>query len=78
MKTDCSVLACDMYIVQQTDYDATKHYKLSSHTRSDGHVTQYSTLSTYVRNLIDHPDPVRRVTPEELRTSIELLIKLCR
>lgn len=76
--TECSVLDCDRYIVQQTDYDATKHYKLSSHTHSNGHVTQYSTLSTYVRNLIDHPDPVRRVTPEELRTSIELLIKLCR
>ena len=41
-------------------------------------VVVYSTLSTYVRNLIDHPDPVLRVTPEELRTSIELLIKICR
>ena len=76
--TECSVSDCDRYILQQTDYDATKHYKLSSHTHSNGHVTQYSTLSTYVRNLIDHPDPVLRFTPEELRTSIELLIKLCR
>lgn len=76
--TECSVVDCDTYITQQADYDATKHYKLSSHTHKNGHVTQYNTLSTYIRNAIDHPDPTRTVTPEELRISIELLIKLCR
>lgn len=40
--------------------------------------TNYETLPTYVRNAIDHPDPAHRFTEQELRNSIELLIKLCR
>ena len=76
--TECTVKECDTYITLQTDYDATIHGKASTHTNRRGHVTSYDTLSTYIRNAIDHPDPVRRFTPEELRTSIELLIKLCR
>lgn len=36
------------------------------------------TLPTYIRNLIDHPDPTQSYTQEELKCSIELLIKLCR
>lgn len=76
--TECSVVECDTYITQQTDYDVAKHYKFSSYTNRYGYTTQYSTLSTYIRNLIDHPDPNCQFTQEELRTSIELLIKLCR
>ena len=37
-----------------------------------------NTLSTYIRNAIGHPDPTRTFTHQELRNSIELLIKLCR
>ena len=73
---ECSVKACDTYIINQSDYDATKHYKPSSHTTVHG-TTTYDTLSTYIRNAIDHPDPARTFTQAELRTSIELLIKLC-
>lgn len=76
--TECSVKECDTYITQQTDYNATMHHKVSSHTSRNGYVTKYETLSTYIRNAIDHPDPAYRFTPEELRTSIELLINLCR
>jgi len=75
---ECSVKECDTYITQQTDYNATIHHKASSHTSRNGHITTYDTLSTYIRNAIDHPDPARIFTPEELRHSIELLIKLCR
>lgn len=75
--SECSVKACDNYITQQTEYDVTKHYKSSSHVGRNGHTTVYDTLPTYIRNAIDHPDPSRTFTAEELRTSIELLIKLC-
>ncbi len=76
--TECTVKECDTYITQQTDYNGTVHGKTSAHTNRGGYVTSYDTLPTYIRNAIDHPDPTRRFTPEELRTSIELLIKLCR
>jgi len=73
----CSVKACDTYIANQADYDATKHHKPSSHTTTHG-TTTYDTLPTFIRNAIDHPDPARTFTQEELRISIELLIELCR
>lgn len=40
--------------------------------------TQYETLCTYIRNAIDHPDSDNTYTKEELRTSIEFLIELCK
>ena len=36
------------------------------------------TLPTYIRNAIDHPDAGRVYSEEQLRESIELLIKLCK
>lgn len=72
-----SVKACDEYIAIHPSYDPLKHDKPSSHT-AHGNTTNYKTLSTYIRNAIDHPDPSRTYTQEELKTSIELLIKICR
>lgn len=72
----CTVKLCDSYITQQPEYDPTKHKKTSSYTFR-GQTTNYDTLPTYIRNAIDHPDPTRSFTQQELRTSIELLIKLC-
>lgn len=72
-KTTCSVKECDTYITQQNQYDISLHQKTSSHN-----TTSYSTLTTYIRNAIDHPDPGRTFTLNELSRSIELLIKLCR
>lgn len=74
----CSVKECDTYILQHAAYDALKHHKPYSHKNKSGHMTQYDTLPTYIRNLIDHPSDTLHFSPEELRTSIELLIKLCR
>lgn len=68
----CSVKECDTYITQQSEYIVTLHEKPSSHN-----TTTYSSLTTYIRNAIDHPDPNRAFTEDELRCSIELLIKLC-
>lgn len=73
---DCSVKECDMYIAQQTEYNPALHYKPSYHALPNKTI-DYKTLPTYVRNAIDHPNSSRQVTPEELRKSIELLIKLC-
>lgn len=73
----CSVKECDTYISQQTNYNPMIHDKPSSHTVGTG-TTSYQTLSTYIRNAIDHPDSGNTFTQEELRTSIELLISLCR
>ena len=70
---------CDNYILGQTSYyNPTIHSKLSSYTNRQGHTFNYQTLPTYIRNLIDHPDPTQNYTEEEFKHSIELLIELCR
>ena len=77
-KASCNLQECDNYIQQQTTiYDATKHEKQFSRTVNGHTITEY-TLPTYIRNAIDHPDSGRSFTQEELETSIELLIALCR
>ena len=74
----CTVKQCDTYISQQNEYDLSKHNKPSSYTNKDGKVISYNTLPTYIRNAIDHPSTTGTFTPEELQTSIELLIRLCK
>ena len=69
-----SVRACDDFILNQALYDATLHEKPSTGQGT----TTYTTLPTYIRNTIHHPDGIRTFTEEELRTSIELLIELLR
>lgn len=69
-----TVKACDDYIKGHALYIASIHSKPSANP----HGTTYDTLTTYIRNAIDHPDPSRTFTEAELRTSIELLIELCR
>lgn len=64
---------CDNYIKDHRLYDANKYGKSSQYKN-----TQYETLSTYIRNAIDHPDSGNTYTKEELRTSIEFLIELCK
>nr|MBR4281235.1 AAA family ATPase [Clostridia bacterium] len=68
-----TVKNCDNYIAAHSDYDATKHNKPYIHGS-----TTYQTLPTYIRNAIDHPDAHYTYTENELRLSIELLVKLCK
>lgn len=68
-----SVKACDDFIAASQSYDAARHNKPSQNGR-----THYTSLPTYIRNVIHHPDGVRSFTEAELRTSTELLIELCR
>lgn len=63
---------CDDYILSQPEFNRSLHSKISSFKN-----TQYKTLCTYIRNAINHPDSGNSYTPEELKRSIELLIKLC-
>ena len=73
-----TVKSCDDYIAQSAFFNPALHAKTSSFTNQRGHTTSYQTLPTYIRNLIDHPDPTQNYTQEEFKCSIELLIELCR
>jgi predicted ATP-binding protein involved in virulence len=68
-----SVKSCDDFIVAQRQYDAAIHAKPSIFS-----TTRYRSLPTYIRNAIHHPDSGNIFTSSELRTSIELLIELCK
>lgn len=63
----------DDYIKTQSDYNSSLHCKNSFNPSG----TTYDTLPTYIRNAIDHPSASMNFTDEELRKSIELLIKIC-
>lgn len=79
-KTDnLTVKSCDDYIIAQTElFNPALHTKESSYTNQRGYTTNYQTLPTYIRNLIDHPDPNQNYTQEDLKRSTELLIDLCK
>ncbi len=68
-----TVKLCDDYIISHPKYDPSKHAKPSAFGK-----TSYGTLCTYIRNAIHHPDSANTFTEMELRTSIELLIELCK
>ncbi|MGA4658796.1 AAA family ATPase [Proteus terrae] len=73
-KHNCrSVKHLDNFIINQTQYDITKHKCISNHGN-----TQYESLCTYIRNAIHHPDSGNTFTEAQLKDSINLLIKLCR
>lgn len=69
-----TIKSCDDYIKGHTFYNSSIHSKISYNP----HGTTYDTLSTYIRNAIDHPSTSLVFTEEELRISIELLLQLCR
>lgn len=70
-----TVQSCDNFIQSSSQYNASIHFKPSMHP--NGH-TSYQTLPTYIRNAIDHPDSRNTFTDQELETSINLLISLCK
>jgi len=67
-----TVKDCDDFIVAQQQYNPAIHAKPSNFGKRC-----YSSLPTYIRNAIHHPDSGNIFTPDELRTSINLLIELC-
>lgn len=74
-----TVKQCDNYIERHPPYNSAIHGKTSSFTHPRSRTaTNYNTLSTFIRNCIDHPSATSTFSENELRTSIELLIELCR
>lgn len=63
-----SIINCDRYIKNSPQYNTLIHEK-PSHFRSN----HYDTLTSLIRNHIDHPDNPYSFTKEELRLSIELM-----
>ncbi len=78
--TECDTISkCDTYIknyIKSKIKDKNKYLKSSSYTDRDGKTINYQTLSTYIRNAIDHPDNGNKYNENELRASIELLIEM--
>ena len=72
-KSKNTIKSCDDYIKNHPLYNSRLHSKNSSF----GTIT-YFTISTFIRNAINHPDQNRTFTESELKISIELLIQLCR
>ncbi len=68
-----TVKSCDDFIVAQQQYQTAIHSKPSNFG-----ATNYFSLPTYIRNAIHHPDSGNTFTASELRTSIDLLIELCK
>lgn len=68
-----TVKSCDDFIIAHPRYNPTIHAKPSSFGS-----TNYTSLPTYIRNAIHHPDSGNTFTQSELRTSIELLVELCK
>lgn len=66
-----TVASMDSYICSSTLFDAATHRKVTTHG-----TTTYNSLTTSIRNNIDHPDNGNTYTYEQLATSTELLIKL--
>ena len=63
----------DLHLAGQQEYNSALHEKIDSYGHSN-----YRTLSTYIRNAIDHPDSGRIYTDFEFGISIELLRNVCK
>ena len=74
-----SISECDKYIEEYTNKNnknKSLYIKPTSHTGKNGKVINYQTLSTLIRNAIDHPDNGNKFNDKDLRASIELLIEI--
>ena len=73
-KKDCTK---EIVVCKADDFIA-KHKLFSKYyfKESNNNGTKYSTLPTYIRNTIHHPDNSKTFSEERLELSIELLVKL--
>lgn len=71
-----TIMDVDNYIVNSGHYDTSKHNKPYICNLPNGSIRTYRSLPTYIRNSIDHPDNSHSFADEELRESVNLLIKL--
>ncbi len=73
--SDCDKFI-ENYVRGHSNIDNNIHLKQSSYIDKRGNTINYHTLSTYIRNAIDHPDNGNQFTDEQLKESIELLIEI--
>ena len=74
-----SISGCDDFIESTQVYKSNiSKYSVASLGLKVPQGYHDKTLPTYIRNAIDHPDSGRVYSEEQLRDSIELLIKLCK
>ena len=75
-----SISECDEYIenyINSHSYiDKNIYLKQSSYTDRRGNIISYNTLSTYIRNAIDHPNNGNKFDDNQLKLSIEILIEI--
>jgi len=71
-KDATSVKKTDDVIVRCRLFDKAKHGKISKYGN-----TTYNAKTTYIRNIVDHPDYQHTFTDKELEESIELLRNMC-
>lgn len=64
---------CDEFIVAHPTYNSAIHGKISTYG-----TTTYHSLSSYIRNAIDHYDNGNDFTEDELETSIKLMQEILR
>ena len=66
-----SIVKTDQLICKEKCYIAKIHEKPSTYKNR-----KYNSISTYIRNAIDHPDNGNKYTKEELIVSVELMISI--
>lgn len=67
------IVEADTWLSTQPEYNSMLHEKIDSYGTNN-----YKTLSTYIRNAIDHPDSGRVYNDEELTISIQFLRSVCK
>lgn len=71
---ELNIKETDDYILNHHLYDATMHNRPDSFTNPrNGHTTNYTTLPTFIRNRIDHPNPNDTYSYVQLQHSIKLM-----
>lgn len=70
---ETSIKKVDEYIFNSAEYTANPLPKPDTFTFPNGGSQTYQTLPTYIRNRIDHPDPAKEYTDDEMQKSIELM-----
>lgn len=71
---ELNVKQTDDYILSNRAYNPAIHARSDSFTNPrNNHTTHYSTLPTFIRNRIDHPNPVDTFTSDQLKLSVELM-----
>lgn len=65
------IKGCDEFIMSSHSYNPKYHEKISKFKQHE-----YHTISTFIRNAIDHPGEGKDYTEDELRKSVDLMVSI--